>query len=228
MGQVKRVLGFLMFAGLSAAQDKPVVRASAEAVVQTAPDRAQIDIGVISQAATAEAAGQENARRVQQVLTELRKMLGPKADIKTTQYSLSPTYRTARAGNTPEIGGYSASNVVQVRVDDLPAVGKVIDAAMRAGSNTIHSIQFSLRDEREARAEALAKAAQAARMDAEAIAKSLGLRVVRVLSAEQGDRAPIRPLMSARMAMAEAVQTPVEPGNIEVRASVTVTLEVQP
>lgn len=228
MKQMGTVLGLLLLAGLSSAQEKPIVRASAEAVVQAVPDRAQIDIGVVSQAATAEAAGQENARRVQQVLSELRKMLGPKADIKTAHYSLSPTYRTARAGNTPEIGGYSASNVVQVRVDDLTAVGKAIDASMRVGANTIHSIQFSLRDERAARSDALAKAAQEARNDAEAIAKALGLRVVRVLSAEQGERAPIRPLMSARMAMAEAVQTPVEPGNVEVRASVTVTLEVTP
>jgi uncharacterized protein YggE len=212
---------------LTAAQDKSVVRASADAVVQVAPDRARVDVGVVSQAQTAQAAGEENARRVQQVMAELRKLVGPKAEIKTLYYSVQPNYRTPRPGGSPEIAGYTASNTVQVTLDDLSLVGKVIDGAMRSGANNIHGVQFSIRDEKPARAQALAQAAQIARAEAEAIAKALGLRVIRVHGAEEGERQPVFP-MQTRMAMAEAAQTPIEPGAIDVRGSVTVTLEVQP
>jgi uncharacterized protein YggE len=57
----------------------------------------------------------------------------------------------------------------------------------------------------------------------------LGLRVVGVRSADTGEASSVRPLQNGVMAMARAaVPTPVEPGNIQVRATVTVTLEVAP
>jgi hypothetical protein len=84
-----------------------------------------------------------------------------------------------------------------------------------------------LRDEQPARAQALKQAAQAAHANAEAIAAALGVRVVGLRSAETALVEPIRP----RVAMFEAAQrapTPVEPGTVDIRATVTVTLDVAP
>ncbi len=202
------------------------VRASAEAVVSAAPDRARVNIGVVTQAATAQAAGTGNAHQLETALAELRKVLGPGADIKTTSYSLSPNYRYPREGGQPSITGYTAMNTVQVTTDDLSAVGKIIDTATQGGANNIQSLEFVLKNDRKARARALGEATAQARVNAEVMAAAVGMRVVKVVSVEQGEPSRVRPLMAAPMAM-EARATPVSPGAIEVHATATVTVAVQ-
>jgi uncharacterized protein YggE len=208
----------------------PHIRTSAEATITTRPDQASIDIGVLSQAQTAQAAAAQNAKQVDAVLAALRKALGQSADIRTISYSVNPEYRYPREGGKPQITGYAASNIVQVKTTDLAAVGKVVDLAMQSGANTIHRLHFTLKDEQAARNQALKEAAEKARSEADAIAAALGVKIVRLLSADTGTQPPIRPLQDMPMAMrAEAAQappTPVEPGNIEVRARVTLTFEV--
>ena len=106
------------------------VRAGGEGVVYAKPDQAKIDIGVVTQAATAQAAGSQNAAQTQAVLDRLHSVLGSKADIRTISYSLNPNYQYPHgAREKPSIHGYSASNAVEITSDDLAGIGKVIDAA---------------------------------------------------------------------------------------------------
>jgi uncharacterized protein YggE len=86
-----------------------------------------------------------------------------------------------------------------------------------------------VKDNTALRQQALTEASEKAKAAAEAIAKALGLRVVGVASAEAGSSSgPVRP-MPMRMMLAKSVpSTPIESGSIEVSASVTVTLEVNP
>jgi uncharacterized protein len=77
------------------------------------------------------------------------------------------------------------------------------------------------------RAQALSEASRKARAAAEAMAAALGLKVVRVLSAEEGGQPQVIRPMAMAMKVA-ASPTPIESGNIQVQASVTVTVEVAP
>jgi uncharacterized protein YggE len=207
---------------------RPSVRATAEAIVIAKPDQAQLDIGVITQAATAKAAADDNARKLDAVMAALRKLLGAEADIKTISYSLNPNYTYPREGGQPKISGYTASNVIQVKTSDLKQVGDIIDAAYAAGANNIHSLQFNLKNDEAVRVQALREAAAKAKARTEAIASALGLRVIRVLFAEEGSPAvrPVYAVMEMAQAKTADVATPVEPGTIEVRAIVTLTVEV--
>lgn len=215
----------------AAAQQAPSsVRASAEATVTAIPDRARIHIGVVTQAPTAQAAAAENAKRLDAVLAALRKALGTAGSVRTIGYSVNPNMRYPREGGPPTITGYTATNTVEVTVDDLKNVPTVIDTATQIGANTVQSLRFMLRDERPVRAQALREAALLARSNAEAMAAALGLRVVGVLRVEEGDPERVRPPLMREMAtLAEApgVPTPIEPGTLEMRATVTVTLAVQ-
>jgi uncharacterized protein YggE len=201
------------------------VRASGEAVVSVKPDQAKIDIGVVTQAPTAQAAASQNAAQTQAVLEKLRSTVGPKTDIKTISYSVGPNYQYPRDGGKPTIAGYTATNNVEVTTNDLGEVGKLIDTATSGGANQISRLQFGLQDEKPARAQALRAASREARANAEAMASSLGLTLGPVISLEQGVPELIRP----RMAMAAQVAgtTPVEPGAIEVHATVTLTMALQ-
>ena len=221
-------------AGVARAQEpvdrmaRPAVRASAEAIVIAKPDQAQLDVGVVTQAATAKAAADENARKLDAVLDALRKLMGQDAEIKTISYQLTPNYTYPREGGQPRISGYSASNIIQVKTPDLPRVGDIIDAAYKSGANSIHSLQFNLKNDEAVRAQALREAAAKAKAKTEAIAAALGLKILRVLFAEESGPVvrPVYAAMEAADARAANVQTPVEPGTIEVRAIVTLTVEV--
>jgi uncharacterized protein YggE len=216
------------------AQEQPrrsTVRATGEATVIVKPDVAHVDVGVVSEGATAQAAGAQNAKQLAGVLEELRKAAGPQAEIETLNFWVNPKYRHGEA-RTPVISGYTASNTLRVKIRDLSKVSAVIDTATKSGANNIQGVNFTLLDENAARAQALKPAALTARSNAEAIAASLGMKVVRVISAEEGQAGPIVPMremaMAAQANMRESVATPIEPRNIEVRATVTVTLEVAP
>lgn len=225
----------VLFAGAMSAQGpvKPphVVRASGEATVTAKPDRARISIGVQTDGPTAEAASAENATQVSHALTAVKRALGSGGEVKTENYSVSPQFEYPKTGGPGKVVGYRANNTVAITIDDLTLVSKIIDEATGSGANNVEGIAFQLKDPGAVQARALAEAAAKARANAEAIAKALNLRVIGVLQAEAGGGAPpVRPMFMAARAMGtmEAKQaTPVEAGNLEIQASVTVALEVQ-
>jgi uncharacterized protein len=226
------VVALLAATSAYADQSAPLssIRVTGEASVSARPDRVQIDVGVSSEAEHSEQAAADNAREVDAVLGALRPAAGPGAELKTVSYSLSPHYQYHQGGGQPTLTGYTALNVVRVTLDDLGRMGRVIDAATRAGANRVQGIQFTLRDQDAVRAQALREAAVRARNDADVLASSLGLKVLRVLTVEESSPrvAPIRPLMmGARAAVAEAA-TPVEQGTLDVSAEVTLSVEVGP
>jgi uncharacterized protein len=217
------------------AQQAPVssIRVTGDARVTARPDRVQIDVGVRTQAPTSQEAATQNARQVDAVLAAVRKATAGAAVLKTISYSLNPDYHYHPGGGEPTLEGYTAANVVQVTLDDLAKIGSVIDSATLAGANHIQGIQFTLRDQDAVRAEALREAATRARAEADVLAAALGLKVVRVLSAEENSPrvVPLRVYAATTRAAANAagaVPTPVEAGTLDVTADVTLSVEVSP
>jgi len=232
------IVCFLSVLGGAARSQEPVdrtihpsIRVTDEATVTVKPDQAEINIGVVTQAATAQAAASQNAQKQDAVISELRKILGPGADIKTISYSLNPSYRYPKDGGQPTIAGYNASNTIQVKTTSLAQVGNVIDLATGSGANNIQALRYTLKDETAARTQALREASTKARAKAEAIASALGLRIQRILLVEEGG-STIRPLPMMEMNSAIAgmrsqqAPTPVESGSIDVRATIALTVEV--
>ena len=209
----------------------PSVTANGEAVITVEPDQAEIDIGVVTQAKNAPDAARENADKLARVINEVKKILGKGDEVKTASYSLNPNYRYPQGGK-PEIVGYTATNIVRIKTGTLTSVGKLIDASMQSGANTIHRLVFNLKDEHAAQLQALRLASTKAKAKAEEIAAALGLRIVKILSVSEGDRG-VRPIImpqarAAQMEALAAAPTPVEAGTIEVRSSVTLTGELGP
>jgi uncharacterized protein YggE len=204
----------------------PSITVSGDATVTARPDRVQIDIGVITQAETADAASSDNRKKADAVLAQLRSALGAGADIKTASFSISPKYSYPKDGGQPTIAGYTATNVVRVRTEDLSQVGKLIDLSTQSGANLIQQIQFSLKDERAVRTEALKEAAAQARSKAQAIASALDLRITRILYVDESSPVVIPRVYQASAMRTAAAPTPIEPGTIDVRATISLTVEI--
>ena len=208
------------------ASTRHLIRAVGEGKASGKPDQAQVDFAVVTQAATAQDAAAQNANQTTAVLTQLRQLLGANADIKTLNYSLSPVYNYPRDGSPATLTGFTANNTVEATVSDLNLPGKIIDTAIQAGANRVDGLRFSIKDDQALRGQALRSAALQARSHAEAIALGLGVRLGAVIGAAEGYSAGIVPASRIALTAGASVLTPVQPGNIDVTATVTLEIEI--
>jgi hypothetical protein len=196
--------------------------------VSARPDRVQLDIGVISQGASSQSAADLNAKQSSAVIEQLRGIVAA-ANITTVNFSVNPNYEYPKNGGPPVTRGYTANNTVRIAIDDMSLLRKAIDAATKSGASNVNRLNFMLRDEASVRAEALGKAAVQARAGAEALAASLKLRLGRVLRVEEEQPVVVSPGREFELRVGKeqpAETTPVEPGQIEIHASITLTFEL--
>ena len=196
------------------ASEGPVVVTAGEAVVKRVPDRAWVQITAESRARNPREAQKLNADAMSAVLQKL-KDAGLAADaLQTRGYDLQPEYDYNNGRQT--VRGYVARNTVEVRVDDLPRVGEIVDMAVTAGATQVGGVRFDLKDKAAAEREALRLAVEDARHRAEAAAGGAGMKVERIIRIEE-QRVVVTPPRPAMMAMrAETGQAagapPVEAG----------------
>ena len=197
--------------------------------VTRVPDVAVISAGVVSRSATASAALQNTADRMDRVIAALKRAGVADRDIQTSNVSLNPDYVYAN-NQPPKLSGYSASNQLMVRFRDIASTGRILDALVEEGANQISGPNLSVEHPEAALDEARAKAVAAGRARADLYARSLGMRVARVVSvAESGGYAPPPP-MPPRVMMAErsqAADTSIDPGEQKLQVGVAMTFELQ-
>jgi len=204
------------------------VMVGGDSIVKAQPDTAILTISVVTQGRRAIDAQQENAAKTDAVVRALKSAAGAGAEVKTSGYSLQPQ-RMYKEGQPPTITGYEARNSVTITTGELNKVGNIIDAAAEAGSNDISGIAFTLRQDRQARDQALSEATKEAMNKARVVATALGGRVVRVVEVqEEGFRPPI-PIYQTEALMAKRdVSTPIEIGSLEITSRVQLIAEVEP
>lgn len=217
---------FALSAGLWAQTPTRVasITAVGSASVPVTPDQALVDIGVATQAATAQDATQQNAAQAGTVITALQALLGTTASIKTISYTVSPVYSAASAGQSPTIVGYMVTNIVEVKLKDLTLIGKTIDTAIQSGANRVQGVSFGLQDSTAPTAQALKMAASTARTEANAIASGLNVTTGAVLHASEGVNQS-NPIVLAPNVAAGA-STPIETGMVVIQASVTLEVAI--
>lgn len=199
---------------------------NAEGMSEGRPDMAIINLGVTTEGQTAQAALQENARRMTALTQALRRAGIAERDIQTSNVSVYPQQQYVE-GQQPRITGYQANNSVTAKIRNINNTGRVIDAAVAAGGNTVNGVSFSYQDPDAQLDAARRDAIQEARRRAELYANALNMRVLRVVAVQEGGGySPPVPMAVERMAAQDA-STPIAPGQIETRVSVNVTFELR-
>jgi len=196
--------------------------------VTRVPDVAIISTGVVTKAATATAALQDAANRMDRVLAALKRAGVAERDIQTSSVNLNPEYRYVE-NQPPQLTGYTASNTLTVRFRDIRNSGKILDALVSEGANQINGPNLTIDKPEAALDEARANAVASGRARAELYARSLGMRVVRVVSvAENGGYAVPPPSPPMPMyARAEAADSKIVPGEQKLQVSLAMTFELQ-
>ena len=195
------------------------VTVSGDALVEAAPDRAIVRIGVQTDGQAADATLAQHEEDVERVLTTIRR--AGIADRQIEIESLSLGERWAEGGRRD---GYTASRVVAVTVDDLREVPEIVAAAVSSGANRLDGLIYTLRDADRFEDEALGEAFDRARQKAERLASAAGLSVGRVVEMhEQGVQPPIPMPVRAMAQEMDARAGAYSAGTSEVRAFVVVT-----
>jgi hypothetical protein len=211
-----------------AAADGPVIVTTGEGVVKLAPDRAWVSIAAETRARSPKDAQRANADAMSAVLGKLKGAGLPADAIRTSGYDLQPEFDYANGKQT--LRGYVARNAVEVRVDDIARVGEILDLAVGSGATAVSGVRFDLKDRAAADREALRRAVADARGRADAAASGANLRVDRVVRIEeQRTHVPEpRPMVMMRQAASmETAQPPIAPGELEIRAVVTMTASIR-
>lgn len=220
----------LVFAAAPAlAQDQAAaprrIVVTGDASAEAAPDRASFTAGVQAEARQARDAFAAASTAMARVLDALGAAGVASADLQTSELSVDPLWDDGAGGQRqPQVRGFVASNLVTVRVRDLPALGGLIDAASTAGANRFMGLSFDLADPAAPQAEARAAAVAEARAKADQLASAAGVRLGPVLSiTEQGDGQPM-PMLARAEAMSDAK---VAPGSVGVRVSVEIVYGIE-
>ena len=203
------------------------VAASGE--VTRVPDIAVISTGVVTRAATATAAIQQNATRMERVRAALKRAGIEDKDIQTSAINLNPEYVYAER-QPPRLTGYTASNQVSVRFRDIRKTGEILDALVAEGANQINGPSLTIDKPEQALDEARLKAIANGRARADLYARALGMRVTRLLSvSESGGYAvpPPMPMYARAEAMSADASTKIDPGEQKVQVSVAMSFELQ-
>lgn len=207
------------------------IHVNATAQVRRAPDRAVVSLAVETTAENAADAAARNAERMARVIEAVRRLGVDRGMIQTRRVELRPQYervmqREPMEAREPRIVGYIAVNQVVVTVDDIGQVGPLVDAGVAAGANRVSGIHFQLREPEAAYHEAVRLAVQKARREAQVVAEALGEPLgaaQTVTTSSYYAPPPPAPMMAdARMERTQA-PTPVEPGELDVQATVSIT-----
>jgi uncharacterized protein YggE len=202
---------------------------SATGEVTRIPDVAVISAGVVTRSSTATGAIQDAADRMGRVLAALKRAGIEDRDIQTSTLNLNPEYKY-ESNQPPQLVGYSATNQLTVRFRDIRNSGKILDALVGQGANQINGPNLTIDKPEAALDEARAKAVANGRARAELYARSLGMRIVRVVSvSEGGGNYPVPPPvpMYARAEMAQAADTKIEPGEQKLQVNLAMVFELQ-
>ena len=181
------------------------------------PDIAVLRLGVQTTGDNLTEVQQENARISQSVLQSLQQ-LGIE-DIKTFQYTIRQLTEYEDGQRIDR--GYSVRNILEIRTIQMELIGEIIDTAVNNGANVVELIDFDVSDPEPYYLQALNLAVWNAYEKAKSIADNLGSRnlpIPKKIAENSTSLIPFRTLAAGEGSFA----TPIESGNIQIEASVTV------
>jgi uncharacterized protein YggE len=213
------------------------VDVSGTAVINVAPDRVLIQLGVQSNGISPKEVQRRNASAISRVRAAIQKLGVAATDITSDNYIIEPIYEDYDA---LYIKGYRINNVLAVTLKDVTWASGVIAAAFEAGANQVVNVEFYTSELRTHRDRARALAMEAADQKAKALAGAVGAETGCVLRISENSwsyysgwwRSGNQALWAQNVVQnapstggdgSSVDEGPVSPGHISIQAQVSVT-----
>src|SRR5512138_1475365 len=219
------VLALVLSACAPAAQPR-TLSVSGSGQANLAPDIAYIYVGVHTENPTAAEAVSENTTQTQGVIQAIKDFGIDEKDIRTTNFSIYPQDKFDPQTGTPTgQKTYVVDNTVYVTVHKLEQLGDLLDTVVKAGANTVNSVQFDVANKAEALKQARADAVKDAEAQAKSLAEAAGLTLGEIQSIGFVDNQPI--MFDGKggggPVAADAASIPIQPGQLTFTVTVNIS-----
>ncbi len=223
------------YRGPDAQKDTIVVSGKGELTVK--PDMATVSFSVTSENLDVSKASDAVNTKIGNIVTSLKADGVSESDIKTTGYNIYPRYNYVNGavqaypygGGTQVLAAYVVTQSVELKIRDLSKAGKVITDLSGLGVTDMSGLTFT-NDKyddlvRQARDAAIADA----RSQAQSLAKSLGVRLVKIVAFSENGNYPImyNSYSAGVMAKDSAVPAVLSTGENKITSNVSVTYEIR-
>ncbi len=238
---------FLLFAAVGKAKEyrfigsglnaTNTITVNGEGKVDRAPDTAKVTFSVRNESKDLKTAQDAVSTKIDAVTKALKDLGIEEKYIKTESYNSYPQYTYQQpicyGGScptaTPTVRGYEVSHMITISIKNLDAVNEVLGALGTIGVTDLNGPNFGFEDDKVVAREARALAIADAKTEAKILAKTLGVRLVRIVSFSEGGS--YNPYMTRLESMGAADQksaAPVLPiGDQTVQSTVTVVYEIR-
>jgi len=197
-------------------------------------DSARIFLSVQSEAREMEKAAADNATKTEAVLQAVKALPIKDLKVKTSNYRITP--QKDYNAKPPVTKAYEVRNEIEITTEGFAPrelsdqVSKVIATSLKNGANTVHNIQFYIKDKQELEKQGLSLATKEAMAQAQVLASAAGVKLGRIVSiSTQPIAVPIRAEMfrSAGVAAQDAsMEPPIESGESKIYFRVSVVYEI--
>jgi uncharacterized protein len=204
-----------------------LIKVSGEGEMAIQPDSASVNLGIITESKQVITAQQQNSLEVTKVIDSLISLGITKNNIQTFDYRIESDYDYDQGKQI--FRGYKITHILQVKIEDLSIIGKVVDTAVQNGVNYVSNIQFTLKDKESFYKQVLVMAVNNAIERAKTIAGTLNVSLIPTprLIIEGGKT--VQPVFTQPGAFVKgAASTQIEPGQITVKADVIAEFHFKP
>lgn len=196
-----------------------------EGKTDAVPDKAVVNVGITVQDVSTVAEAQRIINETNNKLIQaMKKLRIPASDIKTSNYSINPSY----SGEPNQgINGYNGNASTTITVKNTALVSQVLVAATDAGANEVHGVSYSIEDPNKYREEARNKAIENAKEQAEKLAKTLGIKLGKITNIVEASPDNVYPLYRAAESAAVGIggTADIQPGTQTITSTVTLYFE---
>ncbi len=155
--------------------DRPKITVSGEAVVNVKPDKVVVTFGIETWDADITVAKQRNTDTLKKAIASIKDVGVPENEIQTDQLSIEPRWRDTYEKR--DFVGYFVRTSVVVTLSEVERAEKLVSAALVAGVNHIHGLDFRTSELKKHREQARELALKAAKEKAEKMSAVLGQTV---------------------------------------------------
>jgi len=212
---------------------KDTITVSGKGEVIVKPDIATISFSVLAESMDVGKAQTDSATKMNNIIAFLKNNGIDEKDIKTTDYSIYPRYdyinsTIAPYNGTQKLAGYDVSQTVEVKIRDLTKAGSVLGGIGSLGVTNISGLTFGVDKEDAVKIQARDLAVTDAKTQAQNLAKSLGVRLVKITAFSESNNYPIYYAMGAAKDMAVSSVAPQLPaGQNTITSNVSITYEIK-
>lgn len=218
-----------------------VISINGKGEVMALRDTGSFSFSIVEEGKTVKEAQDKASLKVNKILDAVKDMEVLEKDIRNDSYSFYPKYEygvqplctpTYCPPSKQKLVGYEVNQSISVKVKKTADAGLILTKVGELGATNVSGLNFEVDDMDKVNAEARDLAVKDAKEKAEVLAKSLGVRLRKIVNfQESGSYPPVAyggVMMKAEAIMADASLAPQIPmGEDKVISNITITYEVE-